>query len=190
MCVNVRMFPAFLFTVTSGRWDSAGFNPLWSPQFTFIIPLLLLWRSHCVGWLKKKESLGCCLKNPLCWCLVHFVVLYVLFFYDVSEASGTEALVHTRSRLASNRLLIAADKFTRELKHVLMELWDYVLLACVSLMTCKCRITTCAIEMEHLSLTLLLLLVPVSMHPSDTHLGYSVQKVHLNKQYYVYNFLY
>lgn len=43
--------------------------------------------------------------------------------------------------------------------------------------------------MEHLShRTLLLLLIPVSMHPSDTHLGYSVQKVHLNKKYYVYNF--
>lgn len=50
--------------------------------------------------------------------------------------------------------------------------------------------------MEHLShWTLLLLLIPVSMHPSDTHpsdthLGYSVQKVHLNEKYYVYNFLY
>lgn len=133
--------------------------------------------------LFKKPSLS--MSGAFCRFMFYF------FMMSVSEASGTEALVHTRSWLASNRLLIAADKFTRELKHVLMELWDYVLLACVSLMTCKCRITTCAIEMEHLShRTLLLLLIPVSMHPSDTHLGYSVQKVHLNKKYYVYNFLY
>lgn len=64
--------------------------------------------------LFKKPSLS--MSGAFCRFMFYF------FMMSVSEASGTEALVHTRSRLASNRLLIAADKFTREFKHVLMEL--------------------------------------------------------------------